>query len=117
MATSSPVSRHPVFVYGDGSTYQGPWESAPGRDVQVVIFWDPTLDTWTIRHGGQANSPCDFFRQAEDGTVVGMDQAGMIDHVVHELGVVKQGRMLSKAQWDAVLRQAMALRDELRSTN
>ena len=108
-----------LILYGDFSTFssdEGAWEDAPGRDVQAVIFRDPALG-WTIRHGGQGNSPCDFFRLDEDGTPVGMDQAGMIDHVVHELGVVKQGRMLSSGEWQDILRQAMGLRDELRRTD
>ena len=105
-----------IILYSDGSTFssdEGAWEDAPGRDVQVVIFRDPVLG-WTIRHGGQGNSPCDFFRMAGSGQPVGMDQAGMIDHVVHELGVVKQGRMLSSGAWQGILRRAMEIRNELR---
>ena len=105
-----------AILYSNGSTFtseQGAWEDAPGRDVQAVIFQDPSLG-WTLRHGGQGNSPCDFFR-LEDGIPVGMDQAGMIDHVVHELGVVKQGRMLTSEAWQDILRQAMTLRDRLRT--
>ena len=104
-----------VILYSDGARFtsdDGAWEDAPGRDVQVILFRDPELG-WTIRHGGQGNSPCDFFRM-ENGVPVGMDQAGMIDHVVHELGVVKQGRMLTGAAWQDILRQAMFLRNELR---
>ena len=104
-----------VILYSDGSTFssdQGAWEDAPGRDVQVVIFRDPELG-WTLRHGGRGDSGCDFFRM-ENGVPVGMDQAGMIDHVVHELGVVKQGRMLSPPAWQDTLRAALFLRNALR---
>jgi len=111
------TSPYPVIVYGDGSTYQGPWEKAPShRNVQAIVFWDLKLG-WTIRHGGQENSPCDFFRVANDGSVVGMDQAGMIDYVVHDLGLIKQGKMLSSAEWQEILRQAMKLRNELREVD
>lgn len=104
------------IYYSDGSTYSslaGAWPDAPSRDVQVVLFKDPERG-WTIRHGGKGGSQCDFFRLADDGTVVGMDETGMIDHVIHELGIVKQGRMLSQARWDELLGQAIRARDRLR---
>ena len=104
------------FVFGDGTVFCGQWLDTPQhRDVQVVIFQDPANnDTWTVRHGGQGGSECDFFREDDDGSVVGMDLAGMIDFVVNDLGIVKQGKMLSSKQWGERLHQAMKLRDELR---
>ena len=107
------------IYYSDGSTFgseDGTWENAPGRDVQIVLFRDPVLG-WTIRHGGRGGSPCDYFRMGADGTVVGMDGDGMKDHVVHVLGVVKQGRMLTRAKWDNLLMQAMKDRNMLREAD
>lgn len=92
------------IYYSDGSTFSnedGAWEDAPDRDVQVVLFRD-AMTGWAVRHGG------DYFRLAENGAVVAMDETGMIDHVVHELGAVKQGRMLTQAGFDRVYQQAKA---------
>lgn len=105
-----------VLIYSDLGTFSsddGAWEDAPSRDVQIVLFKDPDLG-WTIRHGGKGGSQCDYFRLAADGTVVGMDEDGMKDHVVHVLGVVKQGRMLTQAEWDDLLRLAIQERNRLR---
>jgi len=125
------------IIYGDHSIFtneDGTWEEAPGRDCQVILFWDNDLGNWAVRHGAFGRSVCDFFRIEEDGFVVGMDLSGMIDHVVyelgiatpdeglvtiihravHELGIVKQGKMLSRRKWDDVLRFAMMKVDELR---
>ena len=108
-----------IIQYSDGSTFSsedGAWEDAPGRDVQTVLFRDP-VHGWTIRHGASGGSPCDYFRLAADGTVVGMDEDGMKDHIVHVLGVVKQGRMLTAAQWAALLKRAMLDRNKLREAD
>ena len=91
-----------LIYYGDGSVFcrdDGEWEDAPGWDVQVVLFPHPKTK-WQMRHGA------DFFRLAEDGTVVGMDLVGMIDYVVNVLGVVKAGRMLTQAGFDVVYQRA-----------
>ena len=102
------------IVYGDGKIYSGDWLGAPQhRDVQVVIFDDPD-NGLTLRHGGAGGSECDFFRLDEDGSVVGMDLPGMIDYVVNDLGIVKQGKMLSTKAWLARHRQAMEFRNKLR---
>lgn len=113
--------------YSNGSKFSSEdcaWEDAPGRDVQIILFWDPDRG-WMMRHGANTKH-ADFFRVDEDGTVVCMSLDGFIDHVVyelklaeprtdlptlidlavHEFGVVKQGRMLSQNEWDAVLRAA-----------
>lgn len=92
------------IYYSDGSTFSsddGVWEDAPGWDVQVVLFSDPVTQ-WAMRHGG------DFFRLADDGTVVSMDLIGMIDYVVNVLGMVKAGRMLTRAEFDKVYQRAKA---------
>lgn len=104
------------IVYGNGDIYSGDWLDAPRhRDVQVVIFQDPVNDgSWTLRHGGAGGSKCDFFRLDDDGSVVGMDLAGMIDYVVNDLGLIKQGKMLSTMDWQQRLRQAMEFRNKLR---
>jgi hypothetical protein len=96
-----------MIWYSDGSTFSsddGAWEEAPGRDVQIIMFRDPDRG-WMLRHGANTRKG-DFFRMDPDGTVVGMDLTGAIDHVVHELGLIKEGRMLSQNQWDEVLRTA-----------
>lgn len=108
-----------LIYYSDGSTFSsedGAWGDAPGRDVQIVLFRDPHLG-WTVRHGANGGSPCDYFRLAADRTIVGMDEDGMKDHVVHVIRVVKQGRMLSRSKWDNLLRQAMEHRNELRKAD
>lgn len=106
-----------LLIYSDKGTFssdKGAWEDAPGRDVQVGLFRDPDTDVWTIRHGAADRSRCDFFRLDADGSIVGMDLQGMIDYVVHEAGIIKEGRMLSSKQWGEVLRFGMEKRNELR---
>ena len=98
-----------LILNGDGSTWtdeQGSWAEAPSRDVQFVLFRDHQTG-WTLRHGG------DFFRMDSSGQPVCMDTPGMIDHVTHDLGVVKQGKMLSSDHWQALFRRAVLLRKEL----
>ena len=93
-----------IIYYSDDSTYSnedGAWVDAPGWGVQVVLFRDSDL-RWAIRHGG------DFFRLADDGTAVSMDQVGMLDWVINELGCVKAGRMLTRVEFDRVYQQAKA---------
>lgn len=101
-----------IIYYSDGATYSnldGPWESAPSLgvkgspslDAQVILFRDPA-SKWSMRHGG------DFFRLADDGSIVAMDETGMIDHVVNVLGIVKKGRMLTKDEFDVVYQRAKA---------
>lgn len=102
-----------LIFYGNGSTFSstdGAWEDAPSRDVQVILFDDPKRG-WIMRHGANTRKG-DFFRLDKDGTVVGMDFTGVLDHVVHVLGVIKEGRMLSQDDWDEVLKRAvLTLRD------
>jgi len=98
-----------MILYGDGSTFsdeQGSWTDAPGRDVQFIIFLDDKTG-WTLRHGG------DFFRMGENGQPVNMDIFGMVDHVTHELGIIKQGKMLETERWDALYRRALLVRAQL----
>lgn len=126
------------LIYGDLSVVSSEdmaWEKAPGWDVQIGLFRDPAQGgLWTIRHGGLGETVGDFFRLDGDGSIVGMDIAGFIGHVVNDLGLtepgaplevmiwravkvagsVKQGKMLSSAKWQAVLRYGMQLRNELR---
>ncbi len=101
------------FIFGDGTVFCGEWNDTPQhRDVQVAIFYDQD-DGWTLRHGAAGGSQCDFFRLDDDGSVVGMDLPGMIDYVVNDLGIVKQGKMLSTRQWKEIYRKALLLRAEL----
>lgn len=126
-----------LILYGDRTTFssdQGAWEDAPGWNCQVVLYRDPELG-WTQCHGAKGGSRCDFFRLAEDGTVVGMGLDGMIGYAINELGIAgpetdlvkliyvvtkdlgvfKQGKMLTRARWnDILLRWAIPLRNELR---
>lgn len=98
-----------VIIYSDGTEFtsdDGHWRDAPGRSAQVILFRDRE-GTWQIRHGG------DYFRLDGDGTVVSMSESGMIDHVVHDLGVVKQGKMLSLDHWNRVYQLAKARCAEL----
>lgn len=99
------------IYYSDGSTFSsddGDWEDAPGWDVQVVLFRDPDLG-WAIRHGG------DFFRLAEDGTVVAMDLVGALDWLINQVGVVKAGRMVTKADFARIYQQAKRDMKELKA--
>lgn len=89
------------IYYSDGTTFSsadGGWEDAPGWDVQAVVYRDPIVG-WAIRHQG------DFFRLDDDGTVVGMDVAGLLDWTVNELGI-KAGRMLSQQKFAAIRQRA-----------
>jgi len=91
-----------IIYYSDGSIFSsddGSWEKAPSLGVQVILFRN-LATKWEMRHSG------DFFRLADDNSIVAMDEDGMKDHVVNVLGVVKQGRMHSKKAWDAVYQQA-----------
>lgn len=95
-----------IIYYSDGSTFnseQGAWEDAPGRDVQIILYRHPR-DGWIMRHGGNTRKG-DYFRIDGDH-VVGMDFTGVLDHVVYELGIIKEGRMLNPDHWQEILRQA-----------
>lgn len=109
------MSNNVYILYGNGQVFSGEWLDAPQhRDVQVVIFRDPANEgSWTLRHGAKGGSECDFFRLDDDGSVVGMDLAGMIDYVVNDLGIVKQGKMLSTKQWKQRHREAIHFRSKL----
>jgi len=99
------------IFYGDGSTYnsdEGAWEDAPGWNVQIILFRDPEAG-WAMRHNG------DFFWLADDGAVVAMDGTGMLDHVINALGLVKAGRMLTKAQFDKIYQRAKRELAELKA--
>lgn len=92
------------ILYSDGSTFSsddGAWEDAPSWDVQVVLFRHPETG-WAMRHGG------DYFRLADDGTVVSTDHTGMLDYVSNMLGLVKVGRMLTQAEFNEVYQRAKA---------
>jgi hypothetical protein len=125
-------------LYGDHSWFSGEWEDAPSRDVQIVLYRDPVnAGGWTMRHGAEGGSPCDFFRKAKDGSIVGMDLSGFIDHAVyvlkvvepcgdlptmidravHRLGVVKQGRMKSTQEWRALYREGIERLRELQQAD
>jgi len=119
------------IIYGDGSVFSGEWHQAPWYDVQIVIYYDPDTG-WTLRHGAMGRSPCDFYRMDGD-CVVGMDTAGMIGYVIEDLlglatwdcdlvhlinvavssGLVKMGKMLPTAVWQARHRQAIEFRNKL----
>ena len=128
-----------VLIYSDLSLVlsdRTEWTDAPGWDVQIALFRDPLQDgLWTIRHGAAPDEEtCDYYRLDEDGSVVGMSEGGFIGHVVndlklceagtpleemirlavHDTGLVKQGKMLSSAKWQEVLRYGMETRKALR---
>lgn len=99
-----------VIVYSDASTFahsDGTWAEAPSRDVQAILFQNEA-GRWELRHGANMKHG-DFFRLDDDGSAVGMDLTGMVDHVVHELGIVKEGRMLAGAHWRSVYNFAKRL--------
>lgn len=99
------------IYYSDGSTFSsddGAWEDAPGWDVQVVLFRHPETK-WAMRHGG------DFFRLADDDTVVGLDLVGMIDYVINMMGLVKVGRMLTQAEFNEIYQRAKRDMAELKA--
>ena len=98
--------------YSDGSTFSsedGAWEDAPAWDAQVILFQHPEAG-WAMRHNS------DYFRLAEDGTIVGMDEIGMLDYVANMLGVVKVGRMLTQVGFDAVYQEAKRAMVELKKS-
>jgi hypothetical protein len=95
-----------IIYYSDGTTFsseEGTWLQAPGRDVQIILYHHPRHG-WIMRHGGNTRKG-DFFR-IDDGHVVGMDLTGVIDHVVHQTGEIKEGRMLNPDHWQQILRTA-----------
>lgn len=56
----------------------------------------------------------DFYYLADDGTVIGIKGLdALLDYVVNVLGLVKMGRMLTKARWQQVYQYSKELRDEL----
>lgn len=104
-----------IIVYSDLSTFSsddGAWEDAPGRDVQIILFNHPERG-WAMRHGANTRRG-DYFKQDGD-EVVGMDLTGVLDHVVHETGEIKEGRMLSQDKWQTVLNAATFMLKELQN--
>lgn len=99
-----------IIVHSDGSMTSSEnysWEEAPGYDCQAVLFRDPQ-NGWTIRH------QADYYYLNQEGAIIGMTGLdSLLDYVINVLGVVKQGRMLSKAQWEMVFQQAKRLRSQL----
>ena len=93
------------------SSEDGTWQEAPGRDVQIILYRHPR-DGWIMRHGGNTRKG-DFFRLDPGGHVVGMDLTGVIDHVVHETGEIKEGRMLAPDHWQQIHRLAIFKLKEL----
>lgn len=87
------------IYYGDGTTYSsadGPWESAPTRNVQFVLCPDPIV-------GRRIHSCCDYYLY-RDGQPFGVDIFGLFDYLL-EIGLVKFGRSLTRRDFDAIQQQ------------
>lgn len=87
--------------YGDGSTFSsddGRWEDAPGYNVQAIPVADDVTGR-TVEYGW------DYY-VIRDGQPMGCDLPGLLDYLINEVGVVKQGRSLSNKHFQEVYQKA-----------
>jgi hypothetical protein len=80
----------------------------PGWGVQAIVHDDPD-NGWAMSTGG------DYYIRREDRWTA-VDLAGMLDHVVNELGVVLVGRTISNVEYRRIYQEAKADRDFARKT-
>ena len=115
------------LYYGDGGTFDdldGPWASAPYRDVQYLLHRDP-LPEGHPRHVGSVAWTGDFYLwYPGEGYPWAVDWAGLLDYLaeiggrtdlrgsdlsldyLHARGV-KLGRTLAEQRWSEVRERAM----------
>ena len=90
------------IYYDDGSTFSdedGLPAEAPGHGIQIIAEADPVV-------GLQLQSGKDFWIRRNDRWI-GVDLVGLLDHLV-STGHVKQGRMLTNAEFSAVQTRALS---------
>ena len=73
-------------------------DAPPGWGVQAIVSHDDAHG-WTMATGG------DYYIQ-RGGRWVAVDLAGMLDHVVNELGVVLVGRTVSNTEFQRIYQEA-----------
>lgn len=94
-----------TIYYGDGTTYEGPVELAPARDVQVIAQVDRAL-------GWIAASGTDYYVW-RDGRWFGVDKFGLFDYLIAPgWKRVLFGRMLTAEEYNAVWARVTADRGE-----
>lgn len=76
--------------------------------VQAIVYEDPRVG-WTIATGS------DYYIKREDRWV-GVDLAGLLDHIVNELGIVLVGRTISNQEYHRIYEKALADRDFARKS-
>lgn len=87
------------IYYGDETTFEGKWEDAPAWNIIDVM----QINDETGKPYHQSGS--DYYIQRE-GKIVGVDFAGLIDHIVNELGAVKMGRTINSERFLKIRAQA-----------
>lgn len=89
------------IYYGDGSTYDGPVEDAPARNVQIIAQADPD-------HGWIALSGTDYYIWRGDRWF-GVNADALYDYLIDPgWKKVLFGRMLSSAEYNAVWQRLAA---------
>jgi hypothetical protein len=98
------ASKWKIF-YGDGSVFDescGTAESAPSHDVQVIVSSHPDYGRVLLRRW-------DWY-YLNDGEWFGSDIHGLLDQLLHDtknqIKAVKQGRVLSTPDYEAIVRSA-----------
>ena len=87
------------IYYGDGSTYGGPVEDAPARNVQVIIVEDKDAG-WITQAG------TDYYIWNR-GRWWGVDLFGMYDYLIEDgWKRVLFGRTLAKDEYQAIFKRA-----------
>lgn len=95
------------IYYADGFCYNVSWhlrqpfEKAPGWGVVDVI----QMDEANGRPYHQGGAGADYYIMRK-GKIVGVDLAGMLDHVVNELGAVKVGRTIETRKYIEIRKKA-----------
>ena len=91
------------IYYSDKSTYNGPVETAPTRDVQAVVVVDNSLG-WYLQTGS------DYYVWADMGDGLrwwGVDIFGLFDYLIDPgWKRVLFGRMTTNARFSEIVRQA-----------
>jgi hypothetical protein len=103
------------IYYGDGTVEVGNGHprdnegAIRGRDVQVIVQEQPEIG-WHTQTGSDY-----YVWREEQGRWVGVDRNGLYDWLL-DRGDFLQGRTLSKKQYQAVMKRAMADFDDIKKT-
>lgn len=101
-----------VAIYSDKSVFSsldGTWEEAPAWGMCAVIY--QSVETgW---------SPClsgDYFIKLDDGSFLGIDETGLIDHAANVWKKIKVGRYISRDEYNEVVAIAFDMMQDIRKT-